>query len=314
MFPKQIILTVVIPIFNERDTISELFKRLERLRQKMLPAVDIELVFVNDGSSDGSYEMLVGLAEQHKYVKVISFSRNFGHQIAITAGIDYASGDYVAVIDGDLQDPPELIENMCNVVKTGYDVVYGKRRNRKGEAWFKKRSAALFYRMLSYLCETEIPVDTGDFRLMSRRAVDALKSLREQHRFVRGMVPWIGFKSTALDYDREPRYAGETKYPLRKMLGFAANAVLSFSRKPLAVATRLGAFTVLAGIAGSVYMLYLKLFTSIPVPGVTAIIVTIIIFGGVQILLIGVAGEYIARIFDEVKRRPLYIVEETRNL
>jgi glycosyltransferase involved in cell wall biosynthesis len=314
MFPEKITLTIVIPIYNEVDNIAELFKRLERMRQDMLEKAVIELIFVNDGSSDGSYEMLVRLSEQHKHVKIISFSRNFGHQIAITAGIDYASGGYVAVIDGDLQDPPELIEDMCRVAAQGYDVVYGKRRNRKGETWFKKGSAALFYRILSYLCDVEIPVDSGDFRLMSRRAVDALKSLREQHRFVRGMVPWVGFKSTALDYDRDARYAGETKYPLRKMLGFAANAMLSFSKKPLTVATRLGAFTVLAGIIGGLYMLYLKLFTSIPVPGITAILVTMVIFGGVQILLIGVTGEYIGRIFDEVKRRPLYIVEETRNL
>lgn len=307
-------LSVVIPIFNEQDTIPELFRRLEGLRQKIHEKENVEFIFVNDGSGDHSYEMLVRLAEQNKHVKIISFSRNFGHQIAITAGIDYASGKYVAIIDGDLQDPPELIDDMCVMAKQGYDVVYGKRRRREGETWSKKVSAALFYRTLSYLCDIEIPVDTGDFRVMSRRAVNAFKSLRERHRFVRGMVPWVGFRSAALEYDRGARYAGETKYPLRKMLSFAANAVLSFSRKPLTLATRLGAVTVLVGVAIGVYMLYLKLFTSIPVPGMTAIIVTIVVFGGIQILLIGIAGEYIARIFEEVKGRPLYIVEETRNL
>jgi dolichol-phosphate mannosyltransferase len=314
MLREKMMLSVVIPIFNEQDSIPELFRRLEGLRQKIREEANVEFIFVNDGSGDHSYEMLARLAEQNTHLKIISFSRNFGHQIAITAGIDYASGEYVAVIDGDLQDPPELIDDMCVMAKKGYDVVYGKRRRREGETWSKKVSAALFYRTLSYLCDIEIPIDTGDFRLMSRRAVNAFKSLRERHRFVRGMVPWVGFKSAALEYDREARYAGDTKYPMRKMLSFAANAVLSFSRKPLTLATRLGAVTVLAGVVIGVYMLYLKLFTSIPVPGITAIIVTIVVFGGIQILLIGIAGEYIARIFEEVKGRPLYIVEETRNL
>jgi dolichol-phosphate mannosyltransferase len=314
MLREKMMLSVVIPVYNEQDTIPELYRRLEGLRQKIREKTSVEFIFVNDGSGDQSYEMLVRFSEKNEHVKIISFSRNFGHQIAITAGIDYASGEYVAVIDGDLQDPPELIEDMCIMAEQGYDVVYGKRRRRDGETWTKRVSAALFYRTLSYLCDIEIPVDTGDFRLMSRRAVHAFKSLRERHRFVRGMVPWVGFKSVALEYDREARYAGETKYPLRKMLSFAANAVLSFSRKPLTLATRVGAVTILAGAAIGTYMLYLKLFTSIPVPGITAIIVTIVVFGGIQILLIGIVGEYIARIFEEVKGRPLYIVEETKNL
>jgi len=257
---------------------------------------------------------LRNFTEHNPNVKVISLSRNFGHQIAITAGIDMASGDFVAVIDGDLQDPPELIADMYRKALTGFDVVYGKRRTRAGETIFKKATAAGFYRLLNYMCEIEIPTDTGDFRLMSRKVVDAFKQMRERHRFVRGMVPWLGFKSVPLEYDRAERFAGETKYPLKKMLAFATNAILSFSSKPLTMAIRLGFLTILAGLVGAAYMLYLKLFTSIPVPGLTAILLSIVLFSGVQILLIGVVGEYIARIFEEIKGRPLYLVAETINI
>ncbi len=308
------ILSVVVPIFNEQETIPELFRRLQLLRETLSASVDIEFIFVNDGSNDSSGAILNTLADLHSHVKLVSFSRNFGHQIAITAGIDFARGDYVAIIDGDLQDPPELIEKMYVTALGGYDVVYGKRRRRKGETWFKRVTAAWFYRIFSYLCEIDIPADTGDFRLLSRKAVDALKQLRERHRFIRGMVPWVGFKMVPLLYDRDERYAGTTKYPLRKMIRFAATAILSFSRKPVTIATRLGLITIAIGMAGALYMLYLKLFTGIPVPGLTTILLTIVLFGGVQILLIGVVGEYIARIFDEIKQRPLYIVDETRNI
>jgi len=247
-------------------------------------------------------------------VKIISLSRNFGHQIAITAGIDLASGDYVAVIDGDLQDPPELIADMYRKALTGFDVVYGKRLKRAGETIFKKVTAAAFYRFLNYMCEIDIPTDTGDFRLMSRKVVDAFKQMRERHRFVRGMVPWLGFKSAPLEYDRAERFAGETKYPLSKMLAFATNAILSFSSKPLTMAIRLGFLTIFVGLIGATYMLYLKLFTSIPVPGLTAVLLSIVLFSGVQILLIGIVGEYISRIFEESKGRPLYLVAETINI
>lgn len=314
MIREKAVLSIVVPVFDEEESITETTRRLVTLRDRLKIEVEVELLFVDDGSKDGSFELLRKIASEHRYVKVISFSRNFGHQVAITAGIDYASGDYVAVIDADLQDPPELIEEMYKMAIQGYDVVYGKRRSRTGETVFKKTSAATFYRVLSYMCEIEIPVDTGDFRLMSRRAVDALKQLRERHRFVRGMVPWLGFRSVPLEYDRHERFAGETKYPLRKMLPFAANAILSFSKKPLTLATRLGFVTILAGFLGGVCMLYLRLFTSITVPGITAVLLTIVIFSGVQIFLLGIVGEYIARIFEEAKGRPLYIVAETFNL
>lgn len=307
-------LSIVVPVFNEEESLSETFKRLQNLRQKLIGELDSEFIFVDDRSTDRSPVILRGFAREHPHVKVITFSRNFGHQIAITAGLDHASGDYVAIIDADLQDPPELIEDMYRLACTGYDVVYGQRKSRVGESWFKKLTASIFYRVMSYMCEFEIPVDTGDFRLITRRVADAVAQLRERHRYMRGMVPWVGFRSVALSYDRDERYAGETKFPFAKMMGFAINAILSFSKKPLTVATRIGLFTVVMGLLGAIYMLWLKLFTSVPVPGLTAILVTIIIFSGVQIFLIGVVGEYISRIFEEAKARPLYIVAETSNI
>lgn len=314
MLREKTLLSIIVPVFNEEESIEETIRRLLQLSETLSTEVEVELVFVNDGSTDRSMALLERHARNTKQVKVISFSRNFGHQVAITAGIDYATGDFVAVIDADLQDPPELIGEMYKMALVGYDVVYGKRRSRSGESAFKKVTAAAFYRLLNFMCEIDIPRDTGDFRLMSRKAVNAFKRLRERHRFVRGMVPWLGFRTTSLEYDRAKRFAGKTKYPLNKMIFFATNAILSFSSKPLTIAVRLGFLTIAAGITGGAYMLYLKLFTDIPVPGLTAILLAIVLFSGVQILLIGVVGEYIARIFEEVKGRPLYFVSETINL
>ncbi len=308
------LLSIIIPVFNEEESVAETAHRLLKLREKLCSEIEVELLFIDDGSKDCSLSLLKKFAEQNSGMKIISFSRNFGHQIAITAGIDLAAGDYVAVIDADLQDPPELIVEMYHVAQTGFDIVYGKRRSRAGESIFKKATATVFYWLLSYLCEIDIPTDTGDFRLMSRRAVNALKQLRERHRFMRGMVPWLGYCATSFVYDRAERYAGRTKYPFCKMLVFAANAIFSFSRKPLTIAIRIGFITILMGMLLGAYMLYLKLFTNIPVPGLTVILLTIIFFSGVQILLIGVVGEYIARIFEEVKGRPLYIIAETINI
>jgi len=314
MVPEKQLLSIVVPVYNEEESITETVERLQKLRGSLAQEISVELVFVDDGSKDLSLAHLRSVAAQDMGVKVMSFSRNFGHQIAITAGIDLAAGDYVAVIDADLQDPPELIADMYRMALTGFDVVYGKRRSRAGETLFKKATAAAFYRILNYFCEIDIPPDTGDFRLMSRKVVDAFKQLRERHRFVRGMVPWLGYRSAPLEYDRAERFAGETKYPLRKMLAFAVNAMLSFSSKPLTMAIRIGFMTILAGLGGGAYMFYLKMFTDIPVPGLTAILLSIILFSGIQILLIGVVGEYIARIFEEIKGRPLYLVAETINI
>jgi glycosyltransferase involved in cell wall biosynthesis len=308
------LLSIVVPVFNEQESITETVRRLVDLRLKIAGEVDIELLFVDDGSKDQSLPLLRQMAECNEFIKIISFSRNFGHQVAITAGIDAAQGDFVALIDADLQDPPELIADMYHMALTGVEVVYGKRRSRAGETLFKKSTATTFYRLLNYMCEIDIPADTGDFRLMSRKVVDAFKKMRERHRFVRGMVPWLGFKSAALEYDRAERFAGDTKYPLKNMLAFATNAILSFSSKPLALAIQLGIITIATGIIGGAYMLYLKSFTNIPVPGLTAILLSIVVFSGVQILLIGVVGAYIARIFEEIKGRPLYLIAESINL
>lgn len=314
MLQKNKLLSVIIPVYNEEESITEAVRRLQKLREDLSPKIDVELVFIDDGSKDKSLLYLRRFAEQCSFLKVISFSRNFGHQIAITAGIDLAAGDYVAVIDADLQDPPELIADMYQIAQKGFDVVYGKRRSRAGESLFKKATAAVFYRFLNFMCEIDIPSDTGDFRLMSRRAVEAFKQLRERHRFIRGMVPWLGFRSTFIEYDRRERFAGETKYPFQAMLKFAANAILSFSTKPLAIAIRLGILSIFIGIIGGAYMLYLKLFTDIPVYGLTSILLAIVMFSGVQLFLIGVLGEFVARIFEEVKGRPLYFISETMNI
>lgn len=315
MVAEKIKICVVVPIYNEEESIRETISRLVTLREAHLNRIDFHYIFVDDGSADNSLQTLRESSAVWDFIRVISLSRNFGHQIAITAGIDHAEGDYVAIIDGDLQDPPELIVGMLEVAQQqGCDVVYGKRRSRAGETAFKKSTAALFYRLIRYMCEIDIPADTGDFRLMSRRAVDSFNKMRERHRFVRGMVPWMGYRSVPFEYDREERFAGETKFPFRKMLAFAINAILSFSRKPLTLAIRAGFLTILAGMTGGAYMLYLKLFTNVVVPGLTAILLSIVIFGGIQILLIGLVGEYIARIFEEVKGRPLYLVGEKINI
>lgn len=300
---------VVIPVFNEQDCLDELFRRLLDLRDQLSDRVQVHLLFVNDGSSDNSHAMLTAFAQKHADVRIVSFTRNFGHQIAISAGIDHVEADYVAIVDADLQDPPEIIEGMFDLAATGIDVVYGQRRNRAGESLLKKATASGFYRVLSFLCDTQIPVDTGDFRVISRRVVEQLKQMGESHRFLRGMIPWLGFSSSAFVYDRDERFAGETKYPFAKMFRFAIDAIFSFSRKPLTYATYIGvASTGFAGLGG-LYLLYLKLFTDQVVPGITAVILTVILMGGLQVFIIGVIGQYIARIFEESKNRPLYVID-----
>ncbi|WP_415890278.1 glycosyltransferase family 2 protein [Neptuniibacter sp. SY11_33] len=314
MLQEKKLLSIVIPVFNEEEVLPEALSRFVKLKDKMSDVVSVELIFVDDGSRDSSLNILKAAAKTDETIKVLSFSRNFGHQIAITAGMDQAHGDFVAVIDADLQDPPELIEDMYAVATSGYDVVYGKRKSRAGETLFKKATASAFYRMMSYLCDVDIPRDTGDFRVVSRRVVEAFRGLRERHRFVRGMIPWIGFSAVPFEYERQERFAGETKYPLKKMLSFAANAIFSFSKKPLTLAIRLGVATIALGLLMAVYFLYMKLFTDTPVPGLTAILVSIVFFSGVQIAFMGGLGEYIARIFEEAKGRPLYFVAETINI
>ncbi|WP_300039602.1 glycosyltransferase family 2 protein [uncultured Roseobacter sp.] len=311
---KKLVVSVVIPVFNEEACLPELFRRLDGLANKMDGKALVEFIFINDGSSDSSYKLLRAQADRSPAYKTVNLSRNFGHQIAVTAGIDASSGDYVAIIDADLQDPPELIEDMFDLAQTGYDTVYGQRRERPGETWFKKATASWFYRFLQKLSDTPIPPNTGDFRLMSRRVADKLADMKERNRFLRGMIPWIGYRSTPLMYDRDERYAGTTKYPLRKMVELAVSGITSFSAKPLLLFVRLGVLLIGVGAASALVLLYLKFFTDTVVPGITSVLISILVFNGLQIMIIGVVGTYVAKVFDEIKGRPLYVVSETINL
>ncbi|AEJ62096.1 glycosyl transferase family 2 [Spirochaeta thermophila DSM 6578] len=302
-------ISIIIPVYNEEEVLPALYERLTRVMKGT--GEEYELVFVDDGSTDRTYQILKNLHEKDPRCKVIHFSRNFGHQIAITAGMDYARGDAVIIIDADLQDPPELIPQMLEKWRAGTQIVHARRVKRKGEGLFKRATAALFYRILKALTDVEIPVDVGDFRLMDRKVVDSLKGMRERNRFVRGLVSWTGFRQDEVTYVRDPRYAGTTKYPLGKMIRFALNGITSFSDKPLKVASLLGSLLSLAGFLYLLYVLYLRLFTDQVVQGWASIVVLILVFNGFTLLSLGILGEYVGRIYDEVKQRPLYIVEET---
>lgn len=300
--------SIVIPVYNEEAVIQETYRRLKNVMEQTGEAY--ELLFVNDGSRDATADMLRACTLYDRTVKLIDFSRNFGHQIAITAGMDYAVGDAVVVIDADLQDPPELILDMIAKWKEGFEVVYAKRTQRKGETFFKKQTAHLFYRVLRASTEIAIPVDTGDFRLLDRRVCDELKRLPENNRFVRGLVSWVGFRQTAIEYEREERLAGESKYPLKKMLKLCIDGITSFSYKPLKLAGYSGALLSVAGFIYMLVVLYLKLFTDQAVAGWTSLMIIQLIFSGVVLIILGIVGEYIGRIYDETKGRPLYIVRE----
>jgi glycosyltransferase involved in cell wall biosynthesis len=307
--------SIVIPIFNEETTIPELDRRLRELLAKLEGlGLSCEVVFVNDGSVDRSLHLLRDLAKNDRRYKVLGFSRNFGHQVAITAGLDRAEGDAVVVMDADLQDPPEVVAEMVAKWREGFDVVYGVRKRREGETIFKKATAAAFYRILRSLTGVQIPVDAGDFRLMSRPVVVALRALRERHRFVRGMVAWVGFRQTGLYYDRSERFAGETKYPLRKMLRFAVDGLTSFSTVPLRVATWLGALAGVAAVVVGLWALYVKFYVKGVVPGWTTIMILVAFSASVQLMVTGILGEYIGRLYEEAKGRPLYVVAEQINL
>jgi len=273
-----------------------------------------EVVFIDDGSKDESLAMLREMARAEPRFKVVAFARNFGHQLAITAGVDKAQGDAVVIMDADLQDPPEVVSEMIERWRAGFDVVYGVRRSRAGETVFKKLTAAAFYRLLrSMLGGISIPVDAGDFRLMSRAVVLTLRALRERHRFVRGMVAWIGFKQSALYYDREARFAGETKYPISKMLRFALDAITSFSIAPLRLASWLGAASALVAVVYALFAVYSKIFRGDVVQGWTTLMIAVALGTSAQLFMIGVLGEYIGRIYEEIKGRPLYITAELLN-
>ncbi len=303
------LLSIIIPCFNEEEVISETLDALKKFTLS-LQGIQVELIFVDDGSKDKTAEIIKNSANESESIKLVRFARNFGHQLAVTAGINMAQGDVVVLIDADLQDPPEVILDMINKWRQGYDVVYGKRVSREGETYFKKVSAQAFYRLLNKLSDVPIPLDTGDFRLMSRVVVDTLKAMPERDRFIRGMVSWVGFKQTSVPYNRVKRQAGESKYPLSKMIRFATDGIISFSTTPLKLSVAFGMFSALLALMGIIYAVYLRVFTDIWVEGWTALMIAILFIGGVQLISIGILGEYIGRIYHETKQRPLYVVEE----
>jgi len=303
-------ISVVVPVYNEEGNVEELARRVARIMASVDGRPAYELIFVNDGSKDGTLAALRRLAREIREIIIVNLSRNFGHQLAATAGLDLARGDAIILMDGDLQDPPELIVEFIAKWREGYDVVYAIRRSRKGESFFKRVTARMFYRAVRRLTKVDIPLDTGDFRLMSRRVVDSLGRSRERHRFLRGLVSWVGFNQIGIEYDRDTRFSGATKYPLSKMLRFALDGVTSFSDVPLRLASLLGFVTSIVAFAVGIYEVLLRLFTGYNLPGYTSTIFAILFLGGVQLIGIGILGEYVGRIYDEIKGRPLYLVAD----
>ena len=302
-------ISVVVPVYNEEESIRECNNRLVDVLDNIQS--DYEIIYVNDGSKDTSLTILKELAENNKRVKILSFSRNFGHQAAVSAGIEHSKGDCVVLIDGDLQDPPELINDMISKWNEGFDVVYGRRSKRNGETWFKKISAKIFYRTINKLSDIDIPKDTGDFRLMDRKVVDAFLRMPEKNRFIRGMVSWVGFNQVALEYERDKRYAGVTKYPLKKMINFAKDGIIGFSKKPLKFIAKIGLFFTFLSILTIMLMCFLTGFKEYEW---LLIINSVMFFTGIQIFSLGIVGEYIGRIYDEAKDRPLYIIADSINI
>ncbi len=308
----QIVCSVVVPVYNEEEVIQETYKRLKHVMDGLQESY--EIIFVNDGSRDKTRDLAAAICAQDSCVKLIDFSRNFGHQTAITAGMDCSAGQAVVVIDADLQDPPEVIPQMLAKWREGYDVVYGQRIKREGETFFKKFTAKLFYRALRSMTEVDIPVDTGDFRLIDRKVCDALKQVSERNRYIRGIISWLGFKSTPVEFVREKRFAGTTKYPLKKMVKFASDAIMSFSYKPLKLATYFGFFVSGASFIYLILTVILKLCGVVEtVAGWASIVAIMLFFNGIILLILGIIGEYIGRIYDEAKGRPLYVIQEVVN-
>ncbi len=304
----KITYSIIAPIYNEIDNLSELHRRVKEVMDSS--GERWELILVDDGSTDGSTERIRELAQNDKTVRPVIFARNFGHQIAITAGWDYARGDAIVIIDADLQDPPEVILELAKKWKEGYEVVYAVRSEREGESWFKKFTAAVFYRIIFSITDVKIPVDTGDFRLMDRKVVDVLKQMKERHRFPRGMSAWVGFKQIGVTYKRAARVAGVTKYPFSKMLKLALNAITGFSYFPLQVATYFGFISAGASILAIPVVAILRLAGSHFFEGQTTTLISVLFLGGVQLISLGILGEYIGRLYDEAKGRPLYIVRD----
>jgi glycosyltransferase involved in cell wall biosynthesis len=302
-------LSVIIPIYNEADNIQLLFERLDKVVSQL--NVDAEYIFVNDGSKDQSMELIKKLSEKSSSVCYIDFARNFGHQVAVTAGLEHCSGKAVVIIDADLQDPPELIRDLYKKWKEGFEVVYAKRRTREGENFLKKFTAKFFYRTLKKITSINIPVDTGDFRLIDRKIVNVLKAMPEQQKFLRGQISWIGFRQTYVEYDRDPRNAGKTGYTYKKMIRLALDGITSFSNLPLKFATVTGFFVSGITFLMILYALYSRFISRNYVPGWTSLMLAVLFIGGVQLISIGIIGEYISRLSANVRDRPLYIINET---
>ena len=301
-------ISIVIPVFNEASNISLLWERLSKVLDIL--SKDFECIFVNDGSSDDTLQKILDLSSENPQVKYIDFSRNFGHQIAVTAGLDHAKGEHIIIIDADLQDPPELIPSLLEKQKQGFDVVYAKRKSRKGESFFKKLTARYFYRILSRITQYDIPVDTGDFRIISRRVLDVLKQMPEQDKFLRGQISWLGFDQTYVEYERDERHSGKTGYSFRKMLHFALNGITGFSNVPLKIVTYMGFFVFFIALIVMMYSIYSWLAWEDTVPGWTSIMLSILFIGGIQMIAIGIIGEYLSRMNNNVRKRPLYIVRK----
>lgn len=304
--------SIVAPIYNEKDNISELYRRISEVMNTT--NANWELILVDDGSRDGSTELILELASHHSEVVPLIFARNFGHQIAVTAGLDHSQGDAAVVIDADLQDPPEVILDLIKKWQEGYEVVYAVRAERKGESWFKLVTASLFYRLIYRITNVKIPLDTGDFRLIDRKVVDVMNSMRERHRFLRGMASWVGFRQVGVNYIREPRFAGETKYPLKKMLAFAVTGITGFSYFPLQMATILGFASMGVSLIAIPVVIFERLAGSQAFLGQATTLIAVLFFGGVQLISLGIIGEYIGRIYDEVKGRPLYVLRDQKSI
>jgi dolichol-phosphate mannosyltransferase len=305
---KKVDYSVILPVYNEEGTLQILYERLTKVMRGV--SQNYEIVFVDDNSKDNSFDIISEFNKNDPKVKVVRFSRNFGHQAAITAGLDHARGDAVIMMDADLQDPPEVITQMVEKYKEGYDVVYAKREKRKGESIFKLWTASIFYRLINYMTDVDIPLDTGDFRLISRKVVDSLKSINEKNRFLRGLITWVGYRQIGVNYIRDSRYAGETKFTVKKMMRFAIDGISSFSHVPLKIATLMGFVVSFISFLLVLGVFYFRL-THEPAPGWASIMVTITFIGGIQLIAIGIIGEYLGRIYDEVKNRPLYLLERT---
>ncbi|MFK7774893.1 MAG: glycosyltransferase family 2 protein [Saprospiraceae bacterium] len=302
-------ISVIIPVYNEEKNIQNLYNRLSQVMQNL--EVTYELIFVNDGSKDASIGLIKVLSNKNKEVKYIDFSRNFGHQIAVTAGLDKTSGDAVVIIDADLQDPPELIAEMYQKRKEGFEVIYAKRKNRKGESFLKLWTARVFYRLLAKMTSISIPVDTGDFRMIDKKIVEVLREMPEKNKYLRGQISWVGFNQTFVEYDRQERQAGATGYTYRKMLHFALDGITAFSDVPLKIVTYFGFMVSVIAFLVAIYALLAKFVWENSVPGWTSLMIAILFIGGIQMIAIGIIGEYLSRMNHNIRNRPLYIIRES---